>query len=41
MVLFDSIILALGYLYFYLKKDLSFRDWRFDKRVAVALLKDS
>ena len=41
MVLFDSIILALGYLYFYLKNDLSFRDWRFDKRVAVALLKDS
>lgn len=40
-VLLDSIILAMGYLYFYFKNDLSFRRWKFNKFVAKNLLKDS
>ncbi len=41
VVLFDSIILAMGFLYFYLHNHLSLKFWRFDKNVAFSLLKDS
>jgi O-antigen/teichoic acid export membrane protein len=41
VVLFDSFILAIGFIYFYLKNELSFRMWRFNKEQAVTLLKDS
>ena len=41
VILFDSIVLALGFLYFYLHNHLSIKDWRFDKNVATSLLKDS
>jgi O-antigen/teichoic acid export membrane protein len=41
VVLFDSVILALGLLYFYTKNNLSLRSWHFDKAVAIGLLKDS
>lgn len=40
-VLLDSIILAMGYLFFYFKDGLSFRKWQFKKQVAINLLKDS
>jgi O-antigen/teichoic acid export membrane protein len=41
-VLFESIILALGFIYFYTKqKELSFANWKFDKNTAKSLLKDS
>jgi O-antigen/teichoic acid export membrane protein len=46
LVVFDSFILAVGYLYFYIRKS-SFRGakqfsfWRFDKSTAIALLNDS
>jgi O-antigen/teichoic acid export membrane protein len=41
-VLFDNIILALGFIYFYTKqKELSFANWKFDKNTAKSLLKDS
>jgi O-antigen/teichoic acid export membrane protein len=41
-VLFESIILALGFIYFYSKqKELSFASWKFDKNTAKSLLKDS
>jgi len=39
---FDALILALGMIYFYMHKTQYFlRDWRFDKKVAKQLLKDS
>ena len=41
IILFDSFILASGFLYFYLKNGLSFASWRFDKAVALSLLRDS
>lgn len=41
LVLFDSFILACGFVYFYLKNDLSLRAWKYDRTVAVSLLKDS
>jgi len=42
MVLFDSIVLALGLIYFFAKKnDLSIKKWSFNKGLAVSLLKDS
>lgn len=41
VILFDSFVLACGFLYFYFKNDLSFTLWKFDKVVAVSLLKDS
>jgi O-antigen/teichoic acid export membrane protein len=41
VVLFDSFILAVGYGYFYLKNHLALKTWKFDKRVAIDLLRDS
>ena len=41
VVLFDSLVLALGFLYFYLYNNLPIKAWNFDKNVAISLLKDS
>ncbi len=41
VVLFDSVVLAVGFLYFYFYNHLSIRSWRFKKSVAFSLLKDS
>ena len=41
VVLFDSSVLAMGFLYFYKKNNLSFKSWSFDKDIALELLKDS
>ena len=41
VILFDSFILACGFIYFYLDNSLSFKKWKFDKIVAINLLKDS
>ncbi|MCC7050784.1 MAG: flippase [Bacteroidia bacterium] len=40
-VLFDSVVLAVGFVYFYFKNNLSFRKWKFEKDVAIELLRDS
>jgi len=41
VIVFDSFILAMGFLYFYLSKQLSIRLWKFEKSVATKLLKTS
>ena len=41
VILFDSFVLAMGYIYFYLHIKLSFRVWRFKIDLALSLLKDS
>ena len=41
VILFDSFILACGYIYFYFKNSLSFLQWKFYKITAILLLKDS
>ena len=41
VVLFDSVILSLGYIYFYLKIGNRIKQWSFDKALAQRLLKDS
>ena len=41
VVLFDSIVLALGCIYFYKKNHQEFKNWKFDKKIALFLLKDS
>jgi O-antigen/teichoic acid export membrane protein len=41
VVLFDSAILSLGYLYVYLKIGYRIKQWSFDKALAQRLLKDS
>ena len=41
VVLFDSFILAMGLIYFYNKSKNSIKLWRFDKKIAFDLLKDS
>lgn len=41
IVLFDSVILATGYLYFYFHNNLSIKEWKFESKVALELLKDS
>ena len=41
VVLFDSFVLAIGFLYFYSYNHLSFRSWKFEESVAISLLKDS
>ncbi|MCT7520525.1 flippase [Aliarcobacter cryaerophilus] len=41
VVLFDSIVLALGFIYFYKKNHQEFKNWKFDKKIALFLLKDS
>ena len=41
VVLFDSIVLAWWFVYFYIKNKQSIWKWRFDKKTAISLLKDS
>lgn len=41
VVVFDSFILALGFIYFYNSKKSSFMFWRFKKEIAYVLLKES
>ncbi len=41
VMLFDSFVVATGFIYFYLKKKLLITKWKFDKKVAVRLLRDS
>jgi len=41
VILFDSFILTMGFIYFYIKNNLSLKRWKFDKKVAVSLLNDS
>lgn len=41
VVLLDSVILSLGYIYVYLKTGKRIKQWVFDKHVALGLLKDS
>lgn len=40
-VVFDSIVLAMGFLYFYVHNHFSLKAWKFEKSVAKSLLKDS
>lgn len=41
VILFDSFVLALGLLYFYLRNNLAISSWSFDKNIAKQLVKDS
>ena len=41
VILFDAVILAVGYIYVYKHKNLSFRQWNFNKQTASELLKYS
>ena len=41
VILFDAVILAVGYIYVYKHKNLSFRQWNFNKQTATELLKYS
>jgi len=41
VILFDSLVLASGFIYFYVLKHLSILCWHFDKVVAKSLLKES
>jgi len=41
VILFDSIILSLGLLYFYFCNKLSFNTWKVDKSLTIRLLKES
>ncbi|EIF50101.1 flippase [Sulfurovum sp. AR] len=41
VVVFDSFVLAMGFLYFYLHNHLSLRSWKFEKNMTILLLKDS
>lgn len=41
VVLFDSILLALGFIYFYKKNYQEFNKWRFDKDIAFFLFRNS
>lgn len=41
IVLFDSIVLSLGYFYFYKKQGLKLMSWKFDMNMAMSLLRDS
>jgi O-antigen/teichoic acid export membrane protein len=41
VTLFDSFILAIGYLYFYQHQYFSIRTWQFEKPLAISLLKES
>lgn len=40
-VIFENIVLALGYGFFYAKQGRLFEQWRFDRTLAVGLLRDS
>ena len=41
VILFDSVFLAIGYVYFYFHNNLSIKEWRFESKVAIELFKDS
>ncbi|MBA6357989.1 MULTISPECIES: flippase [unclassified Colwellia] len=41
VILFDSLVLACGFIYFYFKNELQVFFWSFDKKMAKSLLKDS
>lgn len=41
VILLDNIILALGFIYFYKKHNEHFSNWKFDRTIAIKLLKDS
>ncbi|WP_236892797.1 flippase [Desulfoluna limicola] len=41
VIVFDSIVMAIGFVYIYIKSSLSIKKWKYDKFLAVALLKDS
>lgn len=41
VVMFDSAILSLGFIYFYLKTGKELMKWKFEKEMALSLLKDS
>jgi len=41
LMLFDSFLVACGYLYYYHSKQLSINKWAFDMNIAIALIKDS
>ncbi len=41
VILFDAVILAVGYIYIYKHKNLSFRQWHFNKQTASEILKYS
>jgi O-antigen/teichoic acid export membrane protein len=41
ILLFESFILAIGFIYFYTKNNISIFNWKFDKTLALGLLKDS
>ena len=40
VILFDSFILAYGFVYFYIKNNLSIKQWKFDKMIALGLVKE-
>jgi O-antigen/teichoic acid export membrane protein len=41
ILLFESFVLAIGFIYFYAKNNISIFNWKFDKTLAISLLKDS
>jgi len=41
IAVFDSIVFTIVLVYFFLHKNLSFKEWSFDKLMAISLLKDS
>ena len=41
VILFDSLVIACGYIFFYFKHHLSIKSWKFDKNIGIDLLKDS
>lgn len=41
IVVFDNLVLVLGFVYFYFHNSLSVLDWKFERNVAYELLKDS
>lgn len=42
VILFDSLVLSLGFIYFFVKRsNVKIKNIRFDKQIAIALLKDS
>lgn len=41
LIAFDSLIITIGYLYFYSQNNLSLKNWHFDKQIAINLLQES
>lgn len=41
VILFDNMVLALGFIYFYTKQNLTIFNWQFNKNTAITLLKNS